>query len=135
MTFRHSTKVGRWTVQDEKTVPVRTMKDGTPLLSEEQLGVLELRAVITVFASVELVGGAELKFARRTMGLKQTDLAGHLGVTAETVSRWETETDPFKRPIQLALLKLLEEFQRTGSLAHPARSSNSSNRVLLAGRV
>src|SRR5690349_17797975 len=113
MAYTHITKVGRWTVNDGGTRPVRKMKDGTPLLSAEQLGVLEIRAAITVLKEVELVGGAELKFARKALGLKQTDLAEHLGVNAETVSRWETEAETFKRPVQLAVLRLLEEFQRS----------------------
>src|ERR1041385_2390913 len=100
--YTHTTKVGRWKVQDRGVVPAR-MKNRTPILSAEQLGKLEIRAAITVLAEVELVSGAELKFARKAMGLKQTDLAEHLGVNAETVSRWETDADSFKRPVQLAV--------------------------------
>jgi DNA-binding transcriptional regulator YiaG len=132
MSYTHITKVGRWTVKDGGTVVARTMKDGTPLLSAEQLEQLELRAAITVLASVELVSGAELKFARKAMGLKQIDLAEHLGVTGETVSRWENDAETFKRPVQLAVLRLLEEFQRAGALARPIRSSRASDRVLIA---
>jgi DNA-binding transcriptional regulator YiaG len=110
------------------------MRDGTPLLSSEQLEQLELRAAITVLVSVELVSGAELKFARKAMGLKQTDLAEHLGVTAETVSRWENGAEAFKRTVQLAVLRLLEEFQRTGALARPIRSPRASDRTLVAAK-
>ncbi|HEX4475220.1 MAG TPA: helix-turn-helix domain-containing protein [Polyangiaceae bacterium] len=133
---KHITKVGRWTVEDAGTVvgSVRTTSDGTEALSSEQLESLELRAAITVLASVELVTGAELKFARKAMGLKQVDLAEHLGVNAETVSRWETDADNFKRTVQLAVLRLLEEYQRTGSIARPIRSPRASDRVLLANR-
>jgi DNA-binding transcriptional regulator YiaG len=131
----HTTKVGRWTVKDEKIVPVRVSKSGEPVLSAEQLGQIEVRAAITVFASIELVGGAELKFARKALGLKQTDLAEHLGVTSETVSRWETEAEPFKRPIQLAVLSLLQEFLRNGALSRALRASNASNRVLKVGEI
>jgi len=130
--YTHTTKVGRWTVQDGGTVPARTMTDGTPLLSSEQLGKLEVRAAITVLADVTLVSGAELKFARKAMGLRQADLAEHLGVNAETISRWETGSEAFKRPVQLAVLRLLEEFQRSGAIARPVRSSKAANRILLA---
>jgi DNA-binding transcriptional regulator YiaG len=131
MTYTHNTKVGRWIVKDSSTAVYRTMKDGTPVMSAEELTQLELRAAITVFAGVELVGGAELKFARKALGLKQTDLAEHLGVNAETISRWETGAESFKRPVQLAMLHVLEEFQRTGAIARPVRSPRASDRVLL----
>jgi transcriptional regulator with XRE-family HTH domain len=78
----------------------------------------------------KLVGGAELKFARKAMGRKQTELAEHLGVNAETVSRWETGTDPFKRPVQLAILQLLTELKETGRVDRPLRSPRASDRVL-----
>jgi DNA-binding transcriptional regulator YiaG len=131
---KHTTKVGRWTVEDGGAVAgaTRTMKDGTEILSSKQIEVLELRAAITVLTDVELVTGAEIKFARKSMGLRQADLAEHLGVNSETVSRWETDADSFKRPVQLAVLRLLEEFQRTGSIARPIRSPRASDRVLVA---
>ncbi|HEX7670146.1 MAG TPA: helix-turn-helix domain-containing protein [Polyangiaceae bacterium] len=96
---------------------------------------LELRAAIAVLGGVELVEGPELKFARKAMGLRQTDLATHLGVTAETVSRWETNADRFRRPVQLALLQMLEEFQRTGGIARPVKSGRGSDRVLVVKRA
>jgi DNA-binding transcriptional regulator YiaG len=132
MTYTHSTKVGRWIVKDNSTAVYQTMKDGTPVMTADEMTQLELRAAITVFAGVELVGGAELKFARKALGLKQTDLAEHLGVNAETISRWENGAESFKRPVQLAILHVLEEFQRTGAIARPIRSPKASDRVLLA---
>lgn len=134
MPYTHTTKIGRWTVKDGGTVPARVMKDGTKLLSAEQLGKLEIRAAITVLAEVELVSGAELKFARKALGLKQTDLAEYLGVGPETVSRWETDAETFKRPVQLAVLRMLEEFQRTGGIARPVRTPRATDRVLRAAR-
>jgi DNA-binding transcriptional regulator YiaG len=134
MSYTHVTKIGRWTVKDGGAAAPRTMNDGTPILSAEELGAFEIRAAITVLAEVKLVSGAELKYARKAMGLKQVDLAEHLGVNAETVSRWETDAESFKRPVQLAVLRLLEEFQRTGGIARPVRSSRAADRVLLASR-
>jgi DNA-binding transcriptional regulator YiaG len=132
MHYKHATKVGRWTVQDGGLSTYKALKDGTPVLSAEQMAELELRAAITVLSEVELVGGAELKFARKAMGLKQTELAEHLGVNAETVSRWETGTDSFKRPVQLAILQLLTEFKEMGRVDRPLRSPRASDRVLEA---
>ena len=58
------------------------------------------------------------------MGLTQTELARNLGVTTETVCRWETGKEEFKRQTQLAVLRLVEEMERTGerAVARPARS-------------
>jgi DNA-binding transcriptional regulator YiaG len=131
----HVTRVGRWTVRDSGLAADLTMKDGTPILNTEQMTALELRAAIAVFRGVELVEGPELKFARKAMGLRQTDLANHLGVNAETVSRWETNTDTFKRPVQLALLQMLEEFQRTGGIARPVKSARGADRILVLKRA
>lgn len=131
----HVTRVGRWTVRDSGLAADLRMKDGTPILDAEQMTALELRAAIAVLGGVELVEGPELKFARKAMGLRQTDLATHLGVTAETVSRWETNADRFRRPVQLALLQMLEEFQRTGGIARPVKSGRGSDRVLVVKRA
>jgi DNA-binding transcriptional regulator YiaG len=35
------------------------------------------------------LAGSEIRFLRRCLGLSETDLARRLGVTIETVSRWE----------------------------------------------
>lgn len=35
------------------------------------------------------LGGSEIRFLRRCLGLSETDLARRMGVTIETVSRWE----------------------------------------------
>jgi DNA-binding transcriptional regulator YiaG len=130
--YTHTTKVGCWTVRDGGTLPARYLKDGTPVLSSEELGALEVRAALTVLTEVELVTGAELKFARKAMGLTQVDLSEHLGVNAETISRWETDAEPFKRTVQLAVLRLLDEVQRTGGIARPVRSAKgkAKDRVL-----
>jgi DNA-binding transcriptional regulator YiaG len=117
MTYTHKTKVGRYTIIDGGCSRfARVMADGTPLLSAEQVSTLERRAVITVLREVELVGGPELKFARKVLGLRQVELAEHLGVAPETVSRWETGAEDFKRPIQLAICDLVTAVHENGAL-------------------
>jgi DNA-binding transcriptional regulator YiaG len=115
MAYTHTAKVGRFTVNDGEFCPTRKMKDGTPLITDEELGALELRAAITVLKDIDLVSGAELKFARKALGLRQPELAEHLGVTLETVSRWENGHEAFKQRDQLAVLALLEHVASGGN--------------------
>ncbi len=133
MGYTHVTKVGRWTVKDGGIVPARRLKSGAAVLSAEQLTELELRAADTVLRKSELITGPELRFVRKALGLRQTELAEHLGVAAETVSRWETGADPFKRPIHLAVLALVEQRLKTGTLVRPTHKANSRGGVLAVG--
>src|SRR5439155_14158981 len=47
------------------------------------------RFLIETFVSRVIRTGDEFTFTRKMMGLKASDLAGTLGVSAETISRWE----------------------------------------------
>lgn len=123
MEYEHRTHVGRYTVIDTG-LATETLSNGSPGITSEELSRLELRAAITVLSEIEEIAGSELKFARKAMGLKQAELAGHLGVTTETVCRWETGKEEFKRQTRLAVLQLLEEVARNGesALARPVRA-------------
>lgn len=46
---------------------------------------------------------AELKEARRSLGLTQQELAGVLGVHPISISKWELGEREIKRPIELAV--------------------------------
>ena len=130
MKHTHKTKVGRYVVIDNGVLATEQMSDGTPILSADMVSMLERRATITVLRDVELVSGEELRFARKVLGLRQTELAEHLGVAVETVSRWETGADAFKRPIQLAVCDLLAAVQETGHL--PQKRSHSGFELRVA---
>jgi DNA-binding transcriptional regulator YiaG len=125
----HKTKVGRYVVIDNAVLSTEHMADGTPTLSAEMVSMLERRATITVLRDVELVSGEELRFARKVLGLRQVELAEQLGVAVETVSRWETGADAFKRPIQLAVCDLLATVQETGRLPQKRSASGFELRV------
>lgn len=120
MEYEHLTRVGRFTVIDTGHA-TETLSNGSPGITSEELSRLERRAAITVLSQVEEIDGSELKFARKAMGLKQAELAQNLGVTTETVCRWETAKEEFKRQTRLAVLRLLEEVERNGAgaLARP----------------
>jgi transcriptional regulator with XRE-family HTH domain len=47
------------------------------------------------------VAGGVVRYARKAMGLRQTDLARHLGCAAETISRWGNGTETMPRQAQL----------------------------------
>src|SRR5258706_10123343 len=95
------TKIGRYRVED-----------GTrPYTSGEELSLRELagyqrRAASTILREVKNIEPEVLKFSRKSIGLTQPQLAELLGVTAETVSRWENGSESFKPSVQLALAML-----------------------------
>jgi putative zinc finger/helix-turn-helix YgiT family protein len=58
--------------------------------------------------------GAELRFLRKVAGLRATDLAKLLGVSAETVSHWETGKHPIDVATRNAVADLaIDAAQRT----------------------
>jgi putative zinc finger/helix-turn-helix YgiT family protein len=62
------------------------------------------------------VAAESFRFLRKLAGLRATDLGQLLGVTADTISRWETEKSPIDRSA-FALLGLIVRDQETGSTA------------------
>ena len=116
MQYEHLTQVGRFTVVDTGNA-TQTLSDGSNGITSQELARLERRAAITVLSEVHEIEGVELKFARKALDLSQPELAQLLGVTTETVCRWETGKEPFKRQTQLAVLRLVEDVERNGSSA------------------
>ena len=103
------TKVGRYRVE-EATRPSELGEEP----SLRQLADYERRAARTVLLEVRDVEPNVLRYARRAMGLTQAQLADILGVTPETISRWETGAEVYKPAVPLALAALLEIFERVG---------------------
>ena len=68
---------------------------------------LELRSVQVVMHELPEVDPTALKFARKALGLTQTELAKKLGLTQETISRHETGTMPAPAEYRYALAGLL----------------------------
>jgi DNA-binding transcriptional regulator YiaG len=130
MTYVHETQVGRFRVSDSGLGAPRTLKDGSPALSSDELTRLELRAAITVLHDVDRVGGEELRFSRKALSLRQLDLAELLDVRSETVSRWETGAEEFPRQAQLAVLALLKEMLQYGELRRPVVRASLGAQVL-----
>jgi DNA-binding transcriptional regulator YiaG len=115
----HETHIGRYTVRDGGLYTTTTGSDGNPGLTDDELGILERRAAITVLRDVRSIEGPELRDARKVLGFKQTELAERLAVAPETVSRWETGAQAFDRSVQLAVLAMLEQVHRGEPLELP----------------
>lgn len=123
----HTLTVGRYSVTGEyDAVPIDD--DGTLGMPSTELGRLELQAAIAVLSESESLNGDELRFARKAMGLRQPDLASLLDVATETVSRWETGSEPIRRQTQLAVLLYLEHTARHGQPA-PLNARNDNRRA------
>ena len=119
------TRVGRYKVDDgSKMLP--TCANGHVELSLDELAEYERRASAVVLAEAADIGPAEIRFARKSLGLTQARLAALMQVAPETVSRWESSNDPptISRVSRLALLAIV---QGSHSLARlddqPARTA------------
>lgn len=112
--YKHTTRVGKTKVTDG-TVAIQYCEKCNNLdLTSQQLTGYERRAAAVVLRDGRNVDGAVLKYARKALGLKQTELASVLQCKPETLSRWETGSSTMPRAEQLALAGLLEQVERTG---------------------
>ena len=124
----HTIIFGRFTVTDDGTsLPLRTVNDGTDDCRGEEAVEFERRAAIAVLRQVDLIDRHELSFARYELGVTQSKLAEFLGVSEMTVSRWEAGRRTFGRPVQLAMLQLLEAVNRGELLQTPKHIEDLSD--------
>lgn len=70
---------------------------------------VELRAALVVLTDAPSVSGEAVKFARKALGLTQTELAERIGSTKESISRWEREERPMEPWVPLTVLALIRE--------------------------
>ena len=73
----------------------------------------QAREIASVFVQRGIRTGRELKFVRKTAGLRAIDLAALLDVRAETVSRWERDEQPIPRQSAYIVGQLLEHPKQT----------------------
>lgn len=132
MNRAHETSIGRYTVRDGGLSNTTTGSDGKPGLTSDELGILERRAAIAVLHDVRAIEGPELRDARHVLGLTQAELAAHLDVAPETVSRWETGAQSFDRAVQLAVLGMLEQLHRGEPLDAPASAQRRGFHLRIA---
>jgi DNA-binding transcriptional regulator YiaG len=127
-TYVRRTRVGRYKVDDGSQL-VSVCANGHAELTLEQMAEYERRAAVVVLSEVAEVGGAEIRFARKALGLTQARLAALLEVAPETVSRWETGAETMSRVSRLALLAVVRDPRGLARLEkdEPARPSEVLN--------
>jgi putative zinc finger/helix-turn-helix YgiT family protein len=91
----------------------RCDKCGEGLIDGHDVERFEL-AVARALADAGDTSGEAFKYARKSIGLTAADLASLLGVTPESISRWENGKHPID-PTALALLALLVRDAEAGS--------------------
>jgi DNA-binding transcriptional regulator YiaG len=106
--YKHVESVGGVRVADATAFAHQCPKCGEVTLTDRELGMYELRAAAVVLRERHPVAGSVVRYARKAMGLRQTDLARHLGCAAETISRWENGTETMPRQAQLAVVAMLD---------------------------
>lgn len=84
-----------------------------PKCGYEEVGIPRMAELHRLLASVLVkkragLTGPEVRFLRKSLGWSGMDFAAHMGVTAETVSRWENRADGMgaiaERLLRLAVL-------------------------------
>jgi putative zinc finger/helix-turn-helix YgiT family protein len=89
---------------------------GGRYVAGETLERFELATAAALLAGGETRGEA-LRFVRKTLALRATDLADLLGVAAESVSRWEHDARTPEHAVVALLAVLVDEARRGGSAA------------------
>jgi DNA-binding XRE family transcriptional regulator len=107
-------KIGKVTVSDGNAVRPTCPNGHVADFTFDEALAFERRAVLTVLHDGRHVDGAVMKYARKTLGLKQAELAGLLEVAPETVSRWENDHEPTQRATQLAVAAIVDYALQNG---------------------
>lgn len=90
---------------------------------------LQKKIAETLAAASERLGPGELRFLRRYLGLTATELAQTFGVAPETVSRWESATNPQR--MGTTAEKLLRVMVSRAVPAQLVRAAASKDEVLV----
>jgi DNA-binding XRE family transcriptional regulator len=106
------TSVGGHSVECRSISHERCPACGCYELSAEVGVLLEVQAAIIVMADVPAPSLKAIRFARKAMGLSQSALAVELGLTQETISRYETGVLAVLPEYRLALAGLLGREER-----------------------
>jgi len=113
--YLHETRVGRRLVTDGSAKALQCESCGRADLSEEQLAGYERRAARTVLFEASQVGGPEIRFARKALGMRQADLAAALDCNPQQISRYEND-ETVDMWLRLAIVALLDRADRGESL-------------------
>jgi DNA-binding XRE family transcriptional regulator len=96
--YKHTEKVGPWTVTDGSAMQWQCLACGAPQLSLDDLQTYQLRAAKTALCQGKTEGGV-FRYARKVLGLTQKELGVVIDRKHETISRWENgESDEEEAP-------------------------------------
>ena len=113
--YKHHEKVGQYAVTDSTGV-VRVCEDCDDVpLTLEVLASYQRRAAALVLREAKAIDGRVIKYARKALGLKQTELAEEIGCAAETLSRYETDSKDLPKAERLAIVAILDGVEQAGS--------------------
>lgn len=105
---RHVERVGPYKVNDATGMALGCDFCGEFIISDEQVECYELRAAAIVLREKTNPEGAVIRYARKALGLKQTEFGALLNVASETVSRWENGHDEVSITHRMAMVGYLD---------------------------
>lgn len=115
--YRHTTRIAGVDVVDTGR-PVPTCLDcGAVSMSLATLASFERRAAELVFRTGSTITGETMRFARKALGLMQSQLADLLGCATETVSRWECNRLEVPPDVRWAMVGVLLTVENQGRLS------------------
>jgi len=114
--YKNVEQVGRFTVTDATGMAWQCEACGEADITIDALAGYERRAAALVLRDAPDVNGAVVKYARKAIGMKQTELAERIGCQAETLSRYETDSLPVPRNMRLAIVAILDGVERVGGV-------------------
>jgi DNA-binding transcriptional regulator YiaG len=104
--YKHTEKVGRWTVTDTSSMAWQCMRCQLPQLTLDDLQGYQLRAVKTALCSGKFEGSV-VRYARKALGLTQKEIGTVIGYQHETVSRWENDKEEMPRAASVSIVGIL----------------------------
>jgi DNA-binding transcriptional regulator YiaG len=112
--YEHVEQVGKIKVSDKTAFARQCAECGEVDLSLKELAGYQRRAAAIVLREAPHIKGLHIRYARKALGVRQVDLARIIGCEAETLSRYENDTNPMPRATQLAIVAVLDEAERNG---------------------
>lgn len=105
--YTHVQKVGAFTITDKSGVVPHCPACGTPAMNLDDLSVYERAAARTALLEGKYDGDV-VRFARKAIGLTQTQLGDVVGYSAEMISKYENGKETVQKAYALALCSLLD---------------------------
>lgn len=112
--YQHKEKVGPHIVTEITACAWHCEPCGEVEIPLHVLAGYQRRAAAIALREVKEVDGSLMKYARKALGLTQTELGVAIDCPGETVSRYEADEMPVPTQVRLAVARLLLEVGRAG---------------------